>query len=176
MVPPRPPFLAIFAPIPLVDCRQKKKQKNQKNKTVSGPLWTLEEFWWCRPSVWTVYGKGQSAVALTCFSLRKELPLSPIFFFFPFTTTDREYWSLQWSGFSFSFFFFSNSPFSFCVYMQEGGATLPSQLLMIMSAQIMTILASVQRTPVVHRPFIDVVECVGTHHRKRILHPCLFPF
>lgn len=89
---------------------------------------------------------------------------------FPFTTTDREYWSLHWSV-----FFLFYSLFSFCAYMQEGGATLPLQLLMIMSAQIMTSLVSVQQTPVVHRPFIDVVECAGTHHR-RILHPCLFPF
>lgn len=73
-----------------------------------------------------MYEKGQSAPALTCF-FRMELPLSPIFFFF--TSTDRECLNLHWSP--------PPSP-SFCVCMQGGGATLPSQLLMIMSGWIMT--------------------------------------
>lgn len=72
---------------------------------------TLEESWWCRPSVWivpSVYGKGQSAPALTCFFFFVESGASPLTSsppFFSFTTTDRK--NLRWT--------FYPLPTSFCV-------------------------------------------------------------
>lgn len=56
------------------------------NKKNPKKLWaradmTLEESWRCRPSVWivpSVYGKGQSAPALTCFFSFVESGASPL--------------------------------------------------------------------------------------------------
>lgn len=151
-----PVIATIFAPT-TTQKNPKQNKNKRRNPGGAGLLFGL----------WSVYRKGQSAVALTWVLLREELPLSPIFLLQRLIGNTGASTGV--------YYYFLNSLFSFCAYMQEGGATLPLQLLMIMSAQIMTSLVSVQQTPVVHRPFIDVVECAGTHHR-RILHPCLFPF
>lgn len=100
-------------PLHHVALRASHPRRHQKKLPLK--LWVRGPMWRRRNSggagllfgLWSVYGKGQSAPALTCFSLRKELPLSPPFFFFC-TTTDRKCLTLHWS---------LPPPPSFCVYL-----------------------------------------------------------
>lgn len=73
---------------------------------------TLEEFWWCRPSVWIVgcIWEGSKCSGADMLFIEKEA--SPLTHFFPpFTTTDRECWCLHWS-----FFFAFFPPQPLCVH------------------------------------------------------------
>lgn len=76
--------------------------------TVIKKKW-LQSYWWVGPlwhrrnphgagplfGLWSVFGKGQSAPAMTWFLLRKEILLS-ILFFLPLMIADRECFGHQW--------------------------------------------------------------------------------
>jgi len=135
--------------------------------------------WRCRPSVCIVecVCEGSKCTGDDMLFVGKGAsPLTPFFsFIFLFlTTTDRECLRLQWNLCFPPELVCVCACVCACVCVQGGGATLPSQLLMIMSGEIMSSHASVQWTPVVHQPFMDVVECSGTHHRRRISFALMF--
>lgn len=71
----------------------KNKKKNSEWAAV-----TLEEFWWCRPSLWIVDCVWEGSKCSCADMLFVEKGASPFTHFFPFTI-DRKYRSLQWSGF-----------------------------------------------------------------------------
>lgn len=90
--------------------------------TVIKKKW-LQSYWWVGPlwhrrnphgagplfGLWSVFGKGQSAPAMTWFLLRKEILLS-ILFFLPLMIADRECFGHQWI-----FFFYYSALSSVCV-------------------------------------------------------------
>lgn len=124
-IPTTPHHSQCFPPIRLL------KKKWLQSYWWVGPLWHRRNPHGAGPlfGLWSVFGKGQSAPAMTWFLLRKEILLSILFFSPPHDSRQ----GVLWSPVDFFFLLFSFI-FSLCACMKGGGSTLPLQLLMIMSS------------------------------------------
>lgn len=90
-IPTTPHHSQCFPPIRLL------KKKWLQSYWWVGPLWHRRNPHGAGPlfGLWSVFGKGQSAPAMTWFLLRKEILLS-ILFFLPLMIADRECFGHQW--------------------------------------------------------------------------------